>query len=159
MGEYKLFTDGSVNTRSKVGYGAYLLVVENGQSLDLLKKQIKVKVFEDTTSTKLELKTLLWALNDIQALGNKVIVYTDSQNILGLPGRRGRFEQNNYRSKNNRLFNNFELYQEFYKITNQMDCEFVKVEGHQRSDHKDEIARLFTLVDRASRNEVRGDHR
>ncbi len=153
-----LFTDGSVNTQSKIGYGAYLAVSERGLSLDSLKERVKVRRFEHTSSTKLELQTLLWALKDIQALQNKVVVYTDSQNIMGLPGRRERFEQNSYRSKKGRLLNNSELYQEFYKMTDQLNCKFVKVHGHQVSNQKDEIDRLFTLVDRASRNALRGDN-
>ena len=152
-----LFTDGSVNTQSKIGYGAYLAVSEDGLSLDSLRERVKVKRFEHTSSTKLELQTLLWALKDIQALGGKVIVYTDSQNIMGLPGRRERFEQNSYRSKKGRLLNNYELYQEFYRVTDQLKCRFVKVRGHQVSNQKDDIDRLFTLVDRASRNALRGD--
>jgi ribonuclease HI len=159
MADLKLFTDGSVNTRSKIGYGAYLVVTEDGLPLDILKKQVKLKVFEDTTSTRLELQTLLWALNEIQAQGNKVVVYTDSRNILGLPGRRYRLEKNDYRSKNNRQLTNSDLYQEFFRLTGHLNCEFVKVEGHQRSDQKDDIARIFTLVDRASRKTVRGDNR
>ena len=107
----------------------------------------------------MELQTLLWALSDIQALGRKVIVYTDSQNIMGLQGRRDRFEQNNYRSKRNKRFNNYDLYQEFYKMIDLLDCELVKVRGHQVSNHKDDIDRLFTLVDRASRNALIGDNR
>ena len=104
------------------------------------------------------MQTLLWALSDIQATGIKVIVYTDSQNIMGLQGRRDRFEQNDYRSKKNERLNNYELYQEFYKMTDQLDCEFVKVHGHQVSNQKDDIDRLFTLVDRASRNALKGDN-
>jgi ribonuclease HI len=154
-----LFTDGSVNTQSNIGYGAYLAVSEYGLSLDLLKARVKVRRFEHTSSTKLELQTLLWALRDIQALGGKVIVYTDSQNIMGLQGRRERCEQNNYRSKKNRRLNNYELYQEFYRMTDQLNCKFVKVRGHQVSNQKDDIYRLFTLVDRASRNALRGDNR
>ena len=152
-----LLTDGSVNTQSKIGYGAYLAVSEHGLSLDSLRECVKVRRFEHTSSTKLELQTLLWALGDIQTLEGKVIVYTDSQNIMGLPGRRERFEQSNYRSKRNRLLNNYELYQEFYKITDQLNCKFVKVRGHQVSNQKDDIDRLFTLVDRASRNALRED--
>ncbi len=154
-----LLTDGSVNTQSNIGYGAYLVVSERGLSLDSLRTRVKVRRFENTSSTKLELQTLLWALNDIQALGSKVIVYTDSQNIMGLQGRRDRFEQNDYRSKKNHRLNNYELYQEFYRITDQLDCELVKVRGHQVSNQKDDIDRLFTLVDRASRNALRGDNR
>ncbi|MGI9569328.1 MAG: ribonuclease HI [Desulfobulbia bacterium] len=159
MDELMLFTDGSVNTQSNIGYGAYLAVSECGLSLDTLRPCVKVKRFEHTSSTKLELQTLLWALSDIQALGSKVTVYTDSQNIMGIQGRRDRLEQNDYRSKNNKRLNNYELYQEFYRMIDQLDCEFVKVRGHQVSNQKDDIDRLFTLVDRASRNALRGDNR
>ena len=159
MDELMLFTDGSVNTHSKIGYGAYLAVSERGLSLDSLRLRVKVRRFEHTSSTKLELQTLLWALGDIQALRSRVIVYTDSQNIIGLQGRRDRLEQNDYRSKKNRRLNNYKLYQEFYRMTDQLDCEFVKVRGHQVSNQKDDIDRLFTLVDRASSNALRGDNR
>ena len=155
MDELMIFTDGSVNTHSNIGYGAYLAVSERGLSLDSLRPRVKVRRFEHTSSTKLELQTLLWAIGDIQALGSRVIVYTDSQNIMGLQGRRDRFEQNDYRSKKNKRLNNYELYQEFYRMTDRLDCEFVKVRGHQASNQKDDIDRLFTLVDRASRNALR----
>ena len=153
-----LFTDGSVNTKSKIGYGAYLAVPELGLALDSLKTFVKVRRFEHTSSTKLELQTLLWALSEIQALGKKVIVYTDSQNIMGLHRRRERFEQNDYRSKNNKLLNNHQLYREFYAITDLLDYELVKVRGHQVSNQKNNIDLLFTLVDRASRNALRRDN-
>jgi len=159
MDEMMLFADGSVNPHSNIGYGAYLAVPEGGLSLDLLRRSMKVRRFEHTSSTKLELQTLLWALSDIQTLGCRVIVYTDSQNIMGLLGRRYRFEQNDYRSKKNKRLNNYELYKEFYRMTDQLDCEFVKVHGHKVSNQKDDIERLFTLVDRASRNALRGDNR
>ncbi len=157
MDELILLADGSVNTQSNIGYGAYLAVSERGLSLDSLRECVKVRRFEHTSSTKLELQTLLWALRDIQALGSKVVVYTDSQNIMGLQGRRERFEQNSYRSKKNRRLNNYELYQEFYRMTDPLECDFVKVRGHQVSNQKDDIDRLFTLVDRASRNALRED--
>ncbi|MFA5323874.1 MAG: RNase H family protein, partial [Smithella sp.] len=152
------FMDGSVNIQSNIGYGAYLTVSEFGLSLDSLRARVKVSRFEHTSSTKLELQTLLWALRDIQALGGKVMVYTDSQNIMGLQGRRERFEQNNYRSKKNRRLNNYELYQEYFRMTDQLNFTFVKVRGHQVSNQKDEIDRIFTLVDRAARNALRGDN-
>jgi ribonuclease HI len=158
MDELMLFTDGSVNPQSNIGYGAYLAVFEEGLSLDLLKTRVKVKRFEHTSSTKLELQTLLWALNDIQASGSRVVVYTDSQNIMGLQGRRDQFEKNDYRSKKNFRLNNYELYKEFFKITDRLNCGFVKVQGHKVSNQKDDLDRIFALVDRASRNALRGDN-
>jgi len=154
-----LFTDGSVNTRTHIGFGAYLVVAEDEISIDELKSRVIVKEFEHTSSTKLELQTLLWALSDIQVNGRKVSVYTDSQNIISLEGRRARLEENDYRSKNNKRLNNYELYRDFFKMTDELDCEFLKVRGHRVSNQKDEIDRLFTLVDRASRNALRSEKR
>ena len=159
MDELILFTDGSVNIQSKIGYGAYLVMSEFGLSLDSLKSLVKVKRFAPTSSTKLELQTLLWALSEIQTLGSKVIVYTDSKNIITLPGRRGRFECNNYYSKKNKRLNNYKLYQEFYRMTDQLDCKFIKVRGHMISNQKDNIDRIFSLVDKAARNELRENNR
>jgi ribonuclease HI len=157
MDELFLFVDGSVNPQSNIGYGAYLALSEGGLSLDVLQKHVKVRRFEHTSSTRLELQTLIWALGDIQGVGRRVIIYTDSQNTVSLLGRRDRLEQNDFRSKNNKRLNHFELYQEFYKITDSLDCELVKVRGHQASNRKDDMDRLFTLVDRASRKALRGE--
>ena len=104
------------------------------------------------------MQTLLWALGDIQVRGRKLVVYTDSQNLVGLQGRRERLEQNHYRSKKRKRLNNFVLYRQFFRIVDRLDCEFVKVRGHQTSNQKDGIDRIFTLVDRASRNALRADH-
>ena len=155
MNKIELFTDGSVDINFNIGYGAYIVVTEPGLSFDELKKRIKVKRFEQTSSTKLEIQILLWALNEIVSHGKRVVVYTDSQNITRLPERKTRLEQNDYLSKNNRRLNHDELYREFFRITDFMDCEFVKVRGHQPTKNKDEIHRIFTLVDRASRNALR----
>lgn len=150
-----LFTDGSVNTKSKIGYGAYLQVSEPVLLLDSLKSQVKIKRFENTSSTKLELQILLWSLNEIKETTDKVVVYTDSQNIISLPARRERFEQNDYRSKKNVRLKNYELYMEFFRITDKLNCEFIKVSGHQTSNRKNDIDKIFTLVDRASRIALR----
>jgi ribonuclease HI len=154
-----LFTDGSVNTRTKIGYGAYLAISDSGLPLDELRKKVKVRRFAPTSSTKLELQTLLWALDDIQISGRPLIVVTDSQNIIGLPSRRDRLEQNTYRAKKNTHLNNYELYQDFFRRLDQLECELIKVQGHQASKHKNDIERLFTLVDRASRKSLREDAR
>ncbi len=159
MNELILFTDGSVHAQSKVGYGAYLLLSPTELSSAELKFRVKLQRFEQTSSTKLELQTLLWALNEIQVSGCRLTVYTDSQNLVGLPARRERLEQTDYRSKQNRRLHNYELYQEFYRLTDRLDFELVKVCGHQASKQKDHIDRLFTLVDRASRAALRNEPR
>ena len=150
-----LFTDGSVNPQSKIGFGAVLLLQDLNVSLDEAKTLVKLNRFENTSSTKLELQVLLLALNEIDSDNCHVIVYTDSQNIIGLPARRERFEKNGYCSKNGKLIANHQLYQEFYRLTDTLKCEFVKVKGHKVSNCKNDIDKLFTLVDRASRVALR----
>lgn len=153
-----LFTDGSVNTKSDIGYGAYLLVSENEMFLDGLMSKVKLKRFENTSSTKLEIQTVLWALSEVGEIEVKIILYTDSQNILGLPDRRERLEKNQYFSKQNRRITNRELYQDFYRLTDELNIEIKKISGHKRTSSKDNIDRLFTLVDRATRNAVREEN-
>ena len=155
MNELMLFTDGSVNTRSKIGYGAYLIITSDELSSESLKSQVNVKRFENTSPTKLESETLLWALKENKFSENKLNIYTDSQNIISLLGRRERLEQNTYRSQKNNMIRNHQLYKDFYKIIDLMDCKFIKVRGHKRSSQKNDIDQLFTLVDRASRNALR----
>lgn len=154
MDEIRLFTDGSVNPQSKAGCGAYLLVTEPNPDLQTL--QVKLKRFEQTSSTKLEIQVLLWALEEIKADGRKIIVYTDSQNIVGLLGRREKMEKQKFRSKNNKLLHNHALYDAFFKQVDQLNCTFCKVRGHLAGSQKDETDKLFTLVDRAARKGLRG---
>jgi len=157
MQDLIILTDGSVHAQSRIGYGAYLALPEPGLSLQALMAHVRVKRFTQTSSTKLELQTLLWALSDLQVSGRKVVIYTDSQNIINLPGRREQLKRKAYRSSKNRLLSNHELYQEFFRLTDLLDYELVKVHGHLASKQKDGIDRLFTLVDRASRQALRAE--
>jgi len=151
----RLFTDGSVNPKLKVGYGAYLVVYDDSQTLDELESSVKTGMFTQTSSTKLELQTLLWALKEISTLNKRVTIYTDSQNTVGLLNRRIRFEKNGYMTKKNKLIDNHELYKEFYEIVDTIECDIIKVKGHKLEKDKDEIDAIFTLVDRASRDALR----
>ena len=159
MDDIKLFTDGSVNTKSKIGYGAYRLIPGNKLLSESVNSEVKVKRFEETNSTKLELQTLLWALREIDKFENKITVFTDSQNIISILERRERLEQNNFSSKKNELIKNHLLYKEFYKITDVIPCEFVKVDGHKKSNQKNDIDWLFALVDKAARKALRKENR
>lgn len=152
-----LFTDGSVNTRTNAGWGAFLAVSNFEVSLENLKQHIRLKNFDDTSSSKLEIQTLIWALSENLHFEGKITVYTDSQTIVGLHGRRNRLEKNDYFSKSGRQINNHELYREFFKLSDQINCEFIKIKGHKQSGIKNQLDRIFTLIDRAARNAVRGE--
>jgi len=159
MHHIQVFTDGSVNTQLKVGYAAYLIVTDQNGSIDQLKNSVKIKRFENTSSTKLELQGLLWSLQEVISLNSQsdvlITIYTDSQNIISLPERRVALEQNKYLSSNKKRLNNYELYQDFYRLTAILQCELEKVVGHQVSSKKEHVDRVFALVDKASRRALR----
>ena len=155
MDKLFLFTDGSVDTKSKTGYGACLSVTDTLASVKSLSGLIKVRRFENTSSTRLELETIIWALGKVTKTADKIIVYTDSQNIIGLKERRERLERTKFQSGKGKPLKNSDLYIQFYKITDSLNCEFIKVQGHIASHKKNEIDKLFTLVDRESRRALR----
>lgn len=153
-----LFTDGSVNTKTNTGWGAYLAVSDIEIPPEKLMRNMKMRRFTETSSSKLEIQTLIWALSEVLNFNGKITVYTDSQTIVGLADRRFRLQNNNYHSKSGRLINNSDLYREFFAITDQINCEFLKIKGHKKTGLKDNIDRLFTLVDRGARNAVRNEN-
>lgn len=152
--EIKLFCDGSVNPQQKIGFGAYFIIY-NEETLESVLDRIRLKKFEDTSSTKLELEVLLWALEDKELENKKIVVYTDCQNILGLEDRRNKLEKNDYKSGSGKVIKNHILYKKFYEMIDKRDCTFEKVKGHKKSSLKDEIDKLFNLVDKASRKALR----
>lgn len=153
--EKYLFVDGSVNPQEKVGYASYLYVSKD----DLEKEDFKenTKRFENTSSTKLEIQALLWALENEDYTNVKLIIYTDCQNVIGLENRREKFEKNNYLTKTNKEVKNHLFYKEFFKYLDKMDFSFIKVKGHKKSSLKDDIDKVFTLVDKSSRNALRAE--
>ena len=155
MKKIKLFTDSSVNPQEKIGFGSFLILEEKNISFEEMKKSIKIKRFENTSSTKLELQTFLWSLKEIIDKNVIIEVYTDCQNIIGLKDRRKRFETNDYKSSKGKLINNQELYKEFFEKIDKLNIIFIKVKGHKKSSLKDEIDNIFNLVDKASRNALR----
>ncbi|WP_044418250.1 ribonuclease HI [Halarcobacter anaerophilus] len=146
----ELFCDGSVNPKIKTGFGAYFIFDEK-----LKKQNIKIKRFEDTSSTKLELEVLLWALEDNFLEKGKIIVYTDCQNILTLLDRKKSLEKNNYFTKSGKKIRNYKLYKDFYRQNEKLSLCFKKVKGHKKTELKDEVDKLFNLVDKASRRALR----
>ena len=159
MNNLILFTDGSVDTKTKIGFGAYLAIERlETPAADLIAK-VKNKQFENTSSTLLEMQTLLWAIEDgtypDKETAIKLIIYTDSQNIVGLLTRRKKLEQRDYYTNSGKRLNNADIYQHFYKVIDQYDCQIIKVDGHKPLNEKNDIDKIFALVDKASRQALR----
>lgn len=159
MPNLMLFTDGSLDTKTRIGFGAYLAINDITRPLVDLTAQVKIKQFENTSSTKLELQTLLWAMDEMFSARvekiTRVVIYSDSQNIVGLPARRSGLEQRDYYSNKGKRLNNAELYQAFYRMMDGCDCQIIKVDGHKPMHTKNAIDNVFSLVDKKSRSALR----
>ncbi|TLX70250.1 ribonuclease H [Labilibacter sediminis] len=150
-----LYIDGSVNTQTKTGFGAMLPVPLPLESYLDLNSLIEVQKFENTSSTKLELQTFLWAISKLEANITQINVYTDSQNILSLIERREKLEQKEFCNAKGVKIVNHLLYQQFYAIIDEMNIFITKLKGHQKSSLKEHQDKLFSLVDKASRRALR----
>ncbi len=165
MSVFFVFTDGSVNTTTKVGVGACLVLDSLSTPIAQLEKNIHTIRFENTSSTVLELQTVLWVLENIHSaspfehsggsaseiLKHKITLYTDSQNIVRLPGRRERLETRNYYNVKQKKLKNWALYKKFYGYLDCCDIDIVKVEGHMPALQRNSIDEIFSLVDNAAR--------
>lgn len=168
MNSFALFTDVSLNPHLKRGVGGYLLVpasflevsphsIERSEVAELL----AIRRFEDTSSTKIEVQTALWALDDyrntLKASGaGKLRLYTDSQCIAGLLKRRTGLEANMFLSgKTNLLLNNASFYRTFYEFHDELGFEVTKVKGHTRSCSRDTVHCIFSFIDREVRKALK----
>jgi ribonuclease HI len=164
MNSFALFTDVSSNPQRKCGVGAYLLVpascLENAaHAIDRaeISAKLRFKRFGDTSSTKLEVQTVLWALENIQAEGcafdpGRLQVFTDSQCVAGLPARRAGLEANQFSSRRSgQLLTNALLYRAFYAAYDTLGFGLVKVAGHSRACSRDTVQQIFSCVDQSVR--------
>ena len=168
MNSFALFTDVSVDPRRKIGVGGYLYVpvsLLETAPRDIERSEVSALIitrrFTETSSTKLELQTLLWALEDVReeltgsALGS-LKIFTDSQCVAGLSGRRTSLIHSNFIAKRSgQPLTNAPLYREFYAVYDQLGFQLIKVAGHSRACYHDSVQRIFSYVDREVRKELK----
>ena len=167
MNSYSLFTDVSLDPGRKLGVGAYLVVPASFMEVpphsierSAVTERLVVRRFEDTSSTRLEVQAVLYALedfrNELKVAGPvKLRVYSDSQCVAGLLGRRQGLEAGRFISKGkNRRITNASLYRRFYEFHDELGFEVIKVAGHTRSCSHDTVHRIFSCVDREVRKEL-----
>ncbi len=164
MSRFALFTDVSVNPQLKLGIGGFLLVPVaflEGEPHDIKQSEVaarlKITSFADTSSTKLEVQTVLWALEEsrdklIGSAPGSLQIYTDSQCVFGLVKRRASMIKNGYNSKRTgQPLTNAILYREFYAAYDLLGFQLVKLPGHSRASAHDTVQRIFSYVDRGVR--------
>jgi len=164
MKDFALFTDASVNPLLKIGVGACLVLPAsflNGPFSRIEKSEITGRIvlrrFEDTSSTKLELETVLWALGEQgKRLKGRLNLYTDSQCIAGLLKRKPALLGRDFLSRKTNLpLGNALLYQRFYAFHDDLDFKIIQVDGHSRTSVRDSAHRIFSIVDREARRDLK----
>jgi predicted GIY-YIG superfamily endonuclease/ribonuclease HI len=109
--------------------------------------------FEGTSSTRLELQTVLWALAENRRTPyGSLTVYSDSLSVSGLLKRRPRLLAGGFLSKKTgQQLGNAPLYRAFYELHDESGFRVVKVKGHSASRARDAAQRIFSFVDKEAR--------
>ena len=134
-----------------------MLVVRESdpESLADVREQVETRRFSDCSPASLEIQVALWGLGSLGNDVRGVCLYTDSQTLQALGGRRESLESKAFRSSGGKTLSLAELYREFYDISDRLDLKIVKLEGHKPRADKQWVDELFSLVDRASRKALR----
>lgn len=164
MNEVALFTDVSLDPVRKHGIGGYFSVPASflaASPQDMKRSDVSERLmlrrFENTSSTKLEVRTVLWALEEYRkereaAVPEKIRIYTDSQCVAGLLKRRPGLEAKGFLSgRTNTLLKHASLYRRFYELFDELGFEVIKVAGHTRSSCQDTVHRMFSFLDKEVR--------
>jgi len=163
-----LFTDASVNSQLKRGVGGYLFLPAAllESSLGSIDKadiigRLKLRRCTGASSTQMEIRTILWALEDYRnaltgSCHGELSVYTDSQCVVDLSRRRSGLENKNYISKKtDSEIKNASLYRKLYSLYDMLNMNVIKVAGHSRAASHDTVHRIFSIVDREVRKALR----
>lgn len=165
MNRFAIFTDVSLNPQRQLGVGAYLLVPASFLDHEphrieraAVAARLRFRRFTATSSTKLEIQTVLWALDDYLAESNgadpgPLQVYTDAQCVAGLPGRRVGLESSDFIARRSgQPLRNATLYRAFYAASDELGFTLCKVAGHARASSHDTVQRVFACVDQEARS-------
>ncbi|MFW5804350.1 MAG: ribonuclease H family protein [bacterium] len=156
--QIEIYTDGSCHTRQKSGAWASILLM--GDEKIVIKGEEK-----NTTHNRMELLAVLKAIEylDKKQYDAELIIYTDSQYVCGIPGRKEKFKQRNYMTNKGILVQNADLVKELVKQIESHCIQFIKIKAHQKLDtdscrYNNQVDRLSRKTMRSNcRNEVTGD--
>jgi ribonuclease HI len=164
MKDFSLFTDASGDPRLKIGVGACLVLPAPFLNVPFPKidkseitGRISLRRFEDTSSTKLELETVVWALGEQRKRSKgRLNLYTDSQCISGLLKRKPGLMGRDFLSRKTNLpLRNAPLYQKFYAFHDELVFNIIQVDGHSRTSVRNTAHRIFSIVDREARKALK----
>jgi len=166
--DFLIFCDSSFDPKYKTGVGGVLSLSSDNLSFQvpISDLTVKTKLFTNATNTRLELITVLWALNIVKRncptkksdrfYHFKTIIYTDCKTVSDLPSRRNKLQKVGFKSqRTGKSLSNPDLYQKLYLLFDEIRPEIKWVKGHFPSQYHNVIQNLFSLVDKTTRARLR----
>ena len=137
-----IYTDGSCHTQLKIGAWAAVILIAND-------KKILTGTVINTTHQRMELTAVIEALSYVQHHFAGVIninLVTDSQYVVGLPGRMQKLQSANFITKQGQPIQNADLVQQLYKLSESFNIDFIKIQAHLKkkseADYNIEVDKL-----------------
>ena len=124
----KIYTDGSCHTQQCVGAWVAIVFID-----DL--KYVLSDVEHDTTHNRMELLAVIKAMEFIfekQVEATQIEVISDSQYVVGLLGRKYKFEASAYSTKKGNPIRNVDLVQQLLSLVTKLNVSFTKIKAHQQ---------------------------
>ncbi len=142
------YTDGSCHTQKKIGGWAAILFIGNN-------KTILSGKAENTTHNRME---LIAAIETIQYITehkipfSQIKIITDSQYLIGLEARKGRFEAKEFTTNSGKAIQNVDLVKTILGLIAKYNVAFEKIKAHQKPT---DTTKYNIEVDKLSRKIVR----
>jgi ribonuclease HI len=165
-----IFTDAATSPQTGVAVGAFLCIDERcianyaEFSMRMLSTELSDKVvyieFVSNKSTWSEIKTAIHALDSVLKNAQadcRIEIYTDCQSICDLLGKRKeKLEKNKFMTRDGKLLPHANLYKELFALTEKLKVQIFKLKGHHpTSHHLTEQERIFSLLDKLTRQRLR----
>ena len=133
MANIQIYTDGA--SRGNPGPGGYGVVLKSGKHYKELSEG-----FRKTTNNRMELLSVIKALEELKGEGHNVVVYSDSKYVVDAIEKGWVF---NWQKKNFKGKKNADLWRKFLKIYPKHKVKFIWIKGHAghpENERCDELA-------------------
>jgi ribonuclease HI len=128
--DISIYTDGSCNPASGVG-GWAAIVISGG------KKTVVTGTASETSHQRMEITAAIQGILHCLGLPDEaanICVYTDSQYVAGLPGRREKLCVGGFKTAGGAMVRNADLLQRLYELMDARPLRFIKIQAHSRSN-------------------------
>jgi ribonuclease HI len=150
-----IYTDGSCNPRHGVGAWASLLFIDQS-------KVVLTGAEEQTTHQRMELQAVIKSfeyLAQANLLSRVVELYTDSQYVTGLSGRKIKLKASGFMTKKNVPIRNSDLVRILIEYSERMHVHFIKVKAHQKNTEQNSNREVDLLARKIVRERINSRHK